>query len=223
MPRYRSGPSPLIVILVGALFVFGGYYIWTGFLSFLEDEGDITAQVTREAEASVTAQAAPALRLPTLYLPPSFTPLPPCQWFEVSVDRAVYRDCPSTDDRQCPIRDVVTYGTQLCIYARAPGNPEWFIVELNPGGAFRDTVFIHESVVEALNPTPTITMTFTPLPTVSPVPTDTPGPTVPASPTLTPGITSTPTGQPLFTVTPDPVTPATALPTPVPTIPQVAF
>ena len=215
MSRYRSGPSPLIVILVGALFVFGGYYIWTGFLSFLEDEGNITAQVTREAQASVTAQAAPAVQLPTLYMPATFTPLPPCQWFEVSVDRAVYRDCPSTDNIQCPIRDVVTYGTQLCIYARAPGNPEWYVVELNPGGAFRDTVFIHESVVEAINPTPTITVTFTPLPTVSPVPSNTPGPTSPASPTLTPSETPTLTPEPRSSSTPVP------MPTPVPTIPQI--
>jgi len=72
MPRYRSGPSPVLIIMIGALMVFGGYYVWTGFLSFLEDRGDITARVTRQAFATATAQSAPVQRLPTLYIPAAF-------------------------------------------------------------------------------------------------------------------------------------------------------
>ncbi len=204
MPRYRSGPSPVLIIMIGALMVFGGYYVWTGFLSFLEDRGDITARVTRQAFATATAQSAPVQRLPTLYIPATFTPLPPCQMFSVSVERAVYRECPSTDNRECPIRDVVTFGTELCVYSRAPGNPEWYVIELNPGGAYRDTVFMHESVIEAMNPTPTPTATFTPLPTVSPTPSPEPvtSEPSPAGATDTPGPAQMPTMPPVPSPTP---------------------
>ncbi len=192
----------MIVAVVGLL-VFGGYFVWTGFLSYLDDQGNITAQVTREAVASATARVAPSIQLPTLYMPATFTPLPPCQWFKVNVERAVYRECPSKDNQRCPIRDTVTYGTELCIYARSPDNPEWYVVELNPDGAYRDTVFIHESVVEAVDPTPTTTLSPTPHPTATPAPTATPSPITVPDATDTPGAVETPF-LPLPTITPPP-------------------
>jgi len=190
-----------LIVAVGGLLVFGGYFVWIGFLSYLDDQGNITAQITREALASATARVAPSVNLPTLYMPATFTPLPPCQWFKVNVDRAVYRECPSKDNQLCPIRDTVTYGTELCIYARSPDNPEWYIVELNPEGAYRDTVFIHESVVEAANPTPTATLSPVPQPTVSPTPTYTPSPE--PVPEVAPDAAETPF-LPLPTITPPP-------------------
>jgi hypothetical protein len=206
MSHYRSGPSPWLIIVVGALVVFGGYYVWTGFLSFLEDEGNITAQNTREAFSTATAQA--VTQRPTLFMPVTFTPLPPCQMFAVSVERAVYRECPLQDNRQCPVREVVPYGTELCVYARAPENPEWYVVELNPGGAFRDVVYMHESVIEPVNPTPTPTTTFTPLPTISPTPSQTPLPTVLPSltDTLNPATPPTPTPTLTPSATPPQIT-----------------
>jgi hypothetical protein len=206
-PYRRSGPSPLFIVLIGALIVFGGYFVWIGFLGFLEDRGDITAQTTREAVASATAGAAPQVILPSPYMPATFTPLPPCQWFEVSVDRAVYRECPSKDNIECPIRETVEYGTEFCVYSRVPGNPEWYIIELNPGGAYRDTVFMHESVLKAVNPTVTPAPTLTPGPTVTPIPTRTPAPTLPPSPTRTPTLPpeTSPTRTP--TLTPSPTLP----------------
>jgi hypothetical protein len=217
MSHHRSGPSPLTIILVGALFVFGGYYVWTGFLSFLEDQGDITARATREAFASATARAAPEIR-PTLFMAPAtFTPLPPCKWFAVSVENAVYRECPAQNNIECPVREVIPYGTELCIYGRVPNNDEWYVVELNPEGAYRDTVYIHESVVEAVNPTPTVTPTNAPLdlPTISPTPSNTPPPTV--TPTETPDPNATPTRTP----TPSPTTAPTISPTP--TLPNISI
>lgn len=200
---YRSsGPSPLLIVLIGALVVFGGYYVWMGARSFLEDRGNITADVTRQAFSTATAQAAPLLGLPTLYVPATFTPLPPCQMFRVSVERAVYRDCPSTDKLKCPVRDVVTYGTELCVYGRSPDNPEWYVVELNPNGAYRNTVYMHESVIEPVNPTPTPTVTHTPLPTVSPTPSFTPPPVVTSTPTPTPNPATPPTPTPTPILTP---------------------
>jgi hypothetical protein len=206
MDRRRSGPSPLLIVIVGALLVFGGYYVWVGFLGFLADQGDITARVTREAFATGTARS--VTQRPTVFVPATFTPLPPCEFFFVRVDRANYRECPSEDNRQCPVRDVAEYGTEFCVYARANENPEWYVIDLNPGGAYRDTVYMHESVLKAVNPTPTPSTTFTPLPTISPTPSYTPPPTEIASPTPVPNpaITSTPSPTLTPSATPPRVT-----------------
>lgn len=183
----RSGPSPVLIVIVGAFIVFGGYYVWTGFLRFLEDQGNITVQVTRQAISTATAGVRDTRpSFPTAFRPATFTPLPPCQMFVVNVDRAVYRECPQQDNRECPVIDIVTSGTEFCVYSRVPNNPEWYVIELNPGGAYRDLVYMHESVLEAKNPTPTPTQTFTPRPTVSPLPTLSPTPTIPVTPTDTP-------------------------------------
>lgn len=206
----RSGPSPLLIIVVGALVVFGGYYVWSGFLSFLEDQGDLTAQVTREAMSTATAGSVfqpPAF--PTSYQLATFTPLPPCITFVVNVERAVYRECPAQDNTECPVIDVVPEGTEFCVYARVSSNPEWFVIDLNPGGAYRDIVYMHESVIEALNPTPTPTATFTPAPTITQLPSSTPTPTLPPSPSHTPDPAQpslTPMPEPSNTPTPPHVT-----------------
>jgi len=216
MSHYRSsGPSPVLIVLIGALIVFGGYYVWTGMLRFFQDQGNITAQVTRQALATATARSVPdgLSALPTVGGFATYTPLPPCQWFEVTAERARYRECPSEDNDLCPARDSLPFGTRVCVYERSKDNPEWYVVELNPEGAFRDIVYMHESVIKAVDPTPTPTRTFTPLPTITPTPSDTPGPVLTPTPTLTP----------TFTDTPDPAIPPTATPTltPLPTLPQV--
>lgn len=215
MSRHSSGPSPLLIVVIGALLVFGGYYVWIGFLQFLEDQGDITADVTREARITATAQSRQPVSLPTIYVPATLTPLPPCQNFYVSVERAVYRECPAQDDRECPVRDIILEGTELCIYDRVPNNQEWYVVELNPGGTYRDLVYIHQSVVRASDPTLTPTITFTPLPTITAIPTETvlPSPTPSRTPTLDPAVSPTPSPTP----TPPPSR------TPSPTPPQVLF
>ncbi|MBN1680472.1 MAG: hypothetical protein JW966_09265 [Anaerolineae bacterium] len=211
----------MLIVLFGAIVVFGGYYVWTGFLAFLEDEGDITAQVTREAFSTATAEARPAF--PTVYIPASFTPLPPCQWFRVRVDRAVYRECPSTDDRECPRIDSLPINSEVCVYDRVPNNLEWYVIELNPGGAYRDTAYMHESVIEPANPTLTPSITFTPLPTVSPVPSQTSLPVSPAAetPVLPPSVT--PAAPSNLTPSPNLAGPAQPTPTLTPseTLPDV--
>jgi hypothetical protein len=208
---HRSGPSPLLIVLIGALIVFGGYFVWVGLLTFLQDHGDITAPATRAANASATAEAAPVVIIPSPFMPATFTPLPDCPWFRVKVAKAVYRECPSKDNNACPIRDTVEYGTEFCIYSRVPGNPEWYVVELNPGGSYRDTVFMHESVLEAVNPTVTPGPTVTPRPTITRVPTFTPAPTV------LPSATPTPMPPPDASPTPTPTL------TPSPTLPQISI
>ncbi|NDJ76588.1 MAG: hypothetical protein GYB65_10050 [Chloroflexi bacterium] len=194
MPRRQSGPSPVMVVLVGAFLVFGGYFVWSGLLDFLDDQGNITAQATREAFSTSTAQSSTST--PTLFAYVTHTPLPPCMEFTVSVNNAKLRECPQLDNIECPHREIVPYGTELCIYDFVPGSDEWYIVELNPGGAFRDIVYVNIEVVEAIDPTPTPSSTSTPLPTISPTPSATPGPTNIPSPSDTPDPASPPTPTP---------------------------
>lgn len=202
MSYRRSGPSPLLVVIVVALLVFGGYYVWTGFLRFLEDQGDIAAQVTRAAVSTSTAQFStqPATR----FAPSTPTSPPPCQPFIVIVERAVYRSCPSQNNDECPRVDTLPYGAQVCVYERSPENAEWYTVDLNPEGMFRDIVYMHETVIEALEPTPRPTLTFTPPPTVTPLPTPTPTPTEEMPPTDTPDPATPPTSTPTRTPTATP-------------------
>lgn len=196
----------MLIIVVGGLLVFGGYYVWTGFLSFLEDRGNITADVTRQAFSTATAQA--ATMPPTAFVRISATPLPPCQYFRTTVN-AKLRECPAVDDINCPHREIVPPGTELCVYSRARENTEWYVVELNPGGAFRDIVYVSDTVVEPVNPTPEPTDTLTPLPTI----TLTPTPAVPTPPPATPTDTADPslTDTPAPTITPSPSPPVVTL------------
>lgn len=216
----RSGPSPMLIAAVGALIVFGGYFVWTGFLSFLEDQGNITAPITRQAITTATAGSSDAgIIFPTAFIQATFTPMPTCQFFVVNVERAVYRECPQMDDRACPIVEVIPNGTELCSYGRVPNNPEWFVIDLNAGGVYRDLVYIHESVVAAKNPTPTPTITLTPRPTITPLPTLSPTPSPSPAPTEPP--TLTPTIDPARpTLTPTPVTPTPTI-SPTPTAPRI--
>jgi hypothetical protein len=192
----------MLVFLIGALLVFGGYFVWTGFLKFLEDRGDITADSRRNRQSTATALAQPTFDLGSASggvgaVRATYTPLPPCQMFEVIVDRAVYRDCPAMDNVQCPQRGTLNYGAEVCVYARSPENPEWYVIDFNPDGSYREIVFMHESVIEAANPTPTPTKTVTPGPTITPLPSTTPLPTF--TPTDTPNAEMSPTATPTLT------------------------
>lgn len=202
MAYRRSGPSPLLIVILAAAIVFGGYYVWDGLLRFLEDRGNITAEVTRQALTTSTASF--STQRPTFAAPATSTPLPPCDWFIVIVERAVYRECPSQNNDECPRVDTLPYGTNVCVYGRSIDNAEWYEINLNPDGAFTDIVYMHESVIEALEPTPRPTVTFTPPPTITPLPSATPTPTVPITPTDTPNPATPPTETPRPTPTASP-------------------
>jgi hypothetical protein len=219
MYRTRSGPSVVVTVLVGALFVFGGYFVWSGVLSFLDDQGNITAQVTRQAVASATAQTNALLPgLPTVFVPATFTPQPPCEWIVIVAQTALSRECPSQSYYRCPVLDRLTRGTELCSRGRAPDNEDWYVIDTNPDGIYHDYFFVHEYDVRPRDPTARPTLTFTPLPTVTATPTFTPSPTVPSStPTATPSVTPTPPATATPTLSPTPSI------TPTPTLRQVSI
>lgn len=214
MYRTRSGPSPLITVLIGALFVFGAYFVWSGFLSFLEDRGNITAQVTREALTTATAETN-AVRpgLPTVFVAATFTPQPPCEWIVIVAATALSRECPSQSYYRCPVLERLTRDTELCSRGRAPENEDWYVIDTNPEGIYHDYFYVHEYDVRPRDPTPRPTQTFIPLPTVTPTPTvPSPTPTDTPTPTQTPVATDTATPTPLPSATPTP----SITPTPTP-------
>jgi hypothetical protein len=200
--RRNRGPAPITVMLIAAILVFGGYMLWTGLIEFLEEGGkNAVISATQQADATSTAE-----NRPTLIIFPSPTPLPPCQLFFVPVSSAIVRECPQLT---CKDKTIVRFEGEVCVYGRvntaefpnAVNPEEWWVVNLAPDEMFPDYGYMHESVIEARNPTPRPTRTFTPLPTI----TLTPTPRVTQTPVASPVYTETFTPSP--TMTPAPATP----------------
>lgn len=177
-PRHEKS-NPVLVTLIAVTLVFGGYFLWSGFMNWADQEGQ-----TRRAEQTTEALvAASETNRPTLIPIPSRTPLPGCQIYSVNVESAYVRECPSI---ACDWEDRLEFQTDICVYEKVtngeyPDFAEWYVVDLNAGGVFTDIVYIHESVIEPKYPTPRPSMTFTALPTI----------------TLTPTITVLPTNTPV--------------------------
>lgn len=192
----RSGPPITLIIVMGIALVGGCFLLWFAGLRFAEQQASQAAASQTADEQQVRA-VTEAFRLP-----PSPTPTPECQWFRVIADRAGTRLCP---DYTCQMKNVVFYDQQMCVLGvaeddiRYPQATEWYVVDINASGAFRDLVYMHNSVLDPLNPTPTPTRTFTPLPTITLTPTFTPEPPkvvtatpLPDTTLLPPTITPTP-------------------------------
>src|SRR5947207_158432 len=101
-PRQSSNFPGWLVVVAGLLLVFGGYYVWRGFMNFMDSSGNIAAPPTIEAQKTArwqTATAESAVNQATAQyenlLPmATATPAQPCQDFRVSVVRARIRQCP---------------------------------------------------------------------------------------------------------------------------------
>ena len=204
----RNGPPALLVFLLAAALVFGVFYIWQGVQNFLRTGGLGVAEATQRAEVVATATAQRVTRLATsaVTLRPTATPIPPCTDFRVDVPAGIVREGPSTSSA------VVTQfneGTIVCVLQREPGT-EWYAIDVNPSTRRIDLGYMHESIIEAVNPTLTPSLTFTPSNTVSPAPTVTLVPTT--RPTRTPSPLPSYTRDPRLTNTPLP----TLTPTPTP-------
>jgi hypothetical protein len=177
-PQYRSrrsGPPPWLVFLLGVAAVFGVYYLAAGFQDFVESGGLGIREATQQAaliatatrERLATREAVSSTRLATAR--PSPTDVPPCEMFVVSVPIAIIRAAPDTN---ADIIDQVPSGTDICVIARESDTDDidWLLIDYNPRTRRLDPAYIREDLVRAANPTPTPSMTFTPLPTVTDAP-----------------------------------------------------
>ena len=199
--RRRSSSPPWLVFLIAVAVIFGIYYVWQGFRTYLRSGGLGIAEATQQAQILATATASRLQSLPqppTLH--PTFTPIPDCKAFVVSVPQAIVRERASTN---APIVTSWPEGTEVCVIDRAPGDPEWYIVDGNPKTQRIDFAYMHESVIRAVDPTPTPSITPSPLPTVTPLPTDTAtlSPTPQPTPTVNRHATATSTATPSNTPT----------------------
>ncbi len=188
-PRFGKGPSPLTITLIAIVIVFGAYLLWTGFISWLETGSEQSELQRNTAVAGATDTSEAFLSRPTLAVFPSNTPLPSCEYFYVKGPEAAFvRECPSTD---CEDVTYIEPDVSVCVIGRSDDpeyrrSEEWFEVLLDPDSFLPEIVYMHQSVLEALNPTATPTPTFEPLPTITPTPsftaTATPDPRTPTMP-----------------------------------------
>ncbi len=205
MRRRQSNPPTLLVLLIAAALVFGFFYVMQGLQTFMQtgglgiDESTQRAVIIRSATAEnqfVPGQVAFTPR-------PTSTPLPDCQDFRVSVPAGIVRAAPALS------AEVITQhaqGTIICVIARDP-NSEFYTIDANPNTRRLDLAYMHETILQAINPTPSVAPTLTASNTVSPAPTV----------TITPSIIPTDTTTPLPSLTRDPAITDTPLPTVTPT------
>jgi hypothetical protein len=187
-----------MVFLVGVALVFGVFYLWQGAQNFIRTGGLGVEEATRRAQIIETAteEEVLATRPPTREMTPlaQATAIPDCIEFRVIVPNAIVRSQPSSN---ASIVAGLTQGTGVCVLGQDTGS-EWYTVDGNPDTRRRELAYMHETVIEAVNPTLTPSDTATPLPTVTPAPlTDTPTP----EPTDTPDPNATDTPRPTRTPT----------------------
>jgi hypothetical protein len=183
--------------------VFGLYYLWLGVQNYLRTGGLGVVEATQQAVVLASATAERIVIATAAVTPrPTITPIPECQDFVVTAENAIVREAPSSGGA---IRTSFFEGTVVCVLGRADAESEWYVIDLNEQARRVELAYMHESVIRAVNPTPTPTRTVTPSPTLSPTPlptiTNTPSPR--PTDTRSPGITDTPTP----TVSPSPTLP----------------
>ncbi|NWF67851.1 MAG: SH3 domain-containing protein [Chloroflexi bacterium] len=201
-PRGTDRTPSWVVFALSVALVFGLYYIGIGVRDYFTSGGLGVAEATQRAEIVNTATAVQAQIRQSRATPvPSFTPIPECTPFVVIVERAIVREAPSIN---APIVTQWSLGSEVCVLGRVSPGSEWYQIDENPSTRRIDAAYMREDLIEAVNPTPTPSLTYTPPPTI----------------TSTPSPTATPTPEPLPTATPNPNASATPTATPTPTATQ---
>jgi hypothetical protein len=184
---------------MGVALVFGVYYLWIGLRDFISSGGLGIVEATEQAIEETTATAVQAESNFVAITPlPTFTPLPECQDFVVVVPNAIIRASSSTTS---PILDSISEGETVCVIDRA-ANADWYVIDQNPLTRRIETGYMFHNIIEALNPTPTPSKTFTPPPTITSMPSPTRTITPTPEPTDTPDPNATHTPTPTYTPSP---------------------
>lgn len=207
-PTYRrrgGGPPGWLVFILGIAVVFGMYYVWLGLREYLATSGlgetaATNLALTQERPTETAALAAPNFQGTGLTPGITATDIPACVSFVVSVPSAIVRAAPSTNS---PILDALSEGEEVCVI-NTEADGEWYLIDRNPRTRRIDSGYMAAVIIEAINPTPTASRTFTPAPTVTDVPTTPPTYTLTPRPTRTPdpASTETPTIEPSPTPSP---------------------
>ncbi|PJF40767.1 MAG: hypothetical protein D6737_13475 [Chloroflexi bacterium] len=194
-PRRGGGPPTWFIVIIALAIVFGSYYTWLGIQNFLRTGGLGVIEATERVEIVNTATAERIIqrtqvRAEIATQRPTSTPIPECIDFVVDVPNAIVREQPSAN---AAIADSLFQGDIVCVVGR-DANEEWYIVDGNRRSRRLEPVYMHETVIRAVNPTPTPSDSPTPLPTITLTPSPEPSNTPPPQPTATrdPAITDTP-------------------------------
>ncbi|MEM6285030.1 MAG: SH3 domain-containing protein [Chloroflexota bacterium] len=203
MYRRRRGLPAWLIFLLSVAFVLGGYYLWLGLQTYLATGGlGVEAATDQAAVVATTASVRRATEAePTRTLFPTFTPIPACEDWIVSVPTANIRNAPSVESA---VVGSAVGGRIMCVIERV-GDTDWYLIDLNTDTRRIEEAYMRNDTIESLAPTPTPTISPTPLPTVTPI---------------TPTVTNTPLPTP--TIDPDATLPPTATVTPLPTVTPAA-
>ncbi len=191
----RRGSQPAwLIMLIAAALVFAGWYLWQGLQTYLRSGGLGVQEAVQLAEQQASATVIRALTSAAVFAPPpTRTPVPECQPFVVVVKEAIVRAEPS---REARIERALFEGDEVCVISPAASDPDWMLVDEEPRSRRIESVYMHRSLIRAVNPTPTPVATSTPLSTITPKPSDTPVPaaaiaTSGPAPTQTPVVSAT--------------------------------
>lgn len=185
-PGQGGGVPAWLVFIIAVALVMGGFYLWDGIQRFVRTGGLGIPESTQRAQAENTATAERVVRAGITRTPmPSASPLPECQDFRVEITDAPNAIVRAAPNRAAEIMDAYPQGTLVCVLWLEPGS-EYYAIDSNPATQRYELAYMHQSVLESLNPTPTPSATTTPPPTVTPAPTGSPTPTSLASPTAVP-------------------------------------
>ena len=189
----RRGSQPAwLIMLIAAALVFAGWYLWQGLQTYLRSGGLGVQEAVQQAEQQASATVIRALTSAVVFAPPpTRTPVPECQSFVVVVKEAIVRTEPS---REARIKRALFEGDEVCVIAPASTDPNWLLVDEEPRSRRIESVYMHRSLIRAVNPTATPVATPTPLSTITPKPSDTPEPTAAittTAPTQTPVVSAT--------------------------------
>lgn len=222
--RGSGGLPPWIIFLVAVALVFGAFYLLRGVQDFIRTGGLGVDEATARAQIISTSTAVRVTRMATSgFTPlPTGTPIPECVDFRVIVPNAIVREQASFN---APLATSFNGGTIVCVLGRAEQDPEWYLIDLDTTTRRREAAYMHETVIEAINPTETPTRTLTPSLTPTPLPSVTP---IPNLPTPIPTISPTPVLDSRATLpgdtapTPDSPPTTAATPTASPTVGEPA-
>lgn len=192
----RSGPPAWFVTLIAIALVFGAYYLYVGFLGFMERGGMTPEQATQNAlqRATQERQILIERRTPTVTPRPSSTPMPPCQPYLVRPDNVNVRRQAS---ELAAVVNILPRNTLVCVLAL---EGEWYRIDADPVTRRYEEGFIRSDLLVPQSPSPTNTGTFVPPPTITLTPSHTPTRT--PTPTATSTATRRPTRTPVPTPTP---------------------
>ena len=167
----KSTQPAWLIMLIAAALVFAGWHLWQGVQNYLRSGGLGVREVTLQARQQASATSIRQLTSVVAFAPPaSRTPLPECQPFIVVVPEAVVRAAPSADAR---ITGALFEEDEVCVIQPAPAGPDWYLIDEQPRSRRIEAVYVHRSLLRALEPTATPMDTATPLSTVTPRPANT--------------------------------------------------